>query len=71
MTNVCKASLDTVALYLQNYPNEGVTVRGSLNNAIGVRHYLTSGESKFGIAPARVSVDADDTFGTQVVIRQR
>jgi hypothetical protein len=71
VTNLCKASLDSVALFLQNYPNQSVVVRGSLNNVIGVRHYLTSGESKFGIAASRVTINADDTLGNQVSIREQ
>jgi hypothetical protein len=71
VTNLCKASLDSVALYLQTNPNSSIVVQGDLNNAISIRHYLTNGESKFGIAASRVSIDADYTFGDQVSIRER
>jgi hypothetical protein len=71
VTNLCKASLDTVALWLQSNPNKTVVVRGSVKNVQGVRRYLTSGESKFGIASSRISVTADATTGNTVTIREQ
>jgi hypothetical protein len=71
VTNLCKASLDTVALWLQSNPTKTVVVRGSAKNVQGVRRYLTSGESKFGIAPSRISVTADATTGNTVTIREQ
>jgi hypothetical protein len=71
VTNFCKASLDTVALWLQTNPTKSIVVRGSLKNVLGIRRYLTSGESKFGIASSRVSIVADDTTGNTVTLREQ
>jgi len=71
VTNLCKASLDTVALWLQSNPNKSVVVRGSRNNVLGVRRYLTNGESKFGIASSRINAVTDATTGNTVTIREQ
>ena len=65
--NVCKATLDQVALQLQRDPNgklvvvgyaEAVEVANSSDidgqRSVNIKHYLTGGEGQAGIDPARI-----------------
>jgi hypothetical protein len=67
--NVCKATLDQVALQLQRDPNgklvvvgyaEAAEVAGSSDidaqRSLNIKRYLTTGESQAGIDPARIEV---------------
>jgi hypothetical protein len=72
-TNLCKATLDSIALYLINNPNATADVTGSLNHVIAVRNYFVAGESKFDIDPRRVHGKLKDHSGIEddtVVVTQ-
>jgi hypothetical protein len=58
-TNLCKATLDSIATFLNNDTAATVKVTGSLNNVLAVRKYFTTGESKFGIAASRIRVNIE------------
>lgn len=70
-TNLCKGTLDNVALFLKSDKSGYVIVHGDINHILAVRKYFTAGESKFGIEPTRVHLDANDSVGfDKVVIEQ-
>src|SRR5271154_4576586 len=69
-TNLCKATLDSIALFLQNDTDATVKVSGSMNHVLAVRKYFTQGESKLGIASRRIEVDADGSDSDTVTIEQ-
>ena len=70
VTNVCKASLDDVALFLMNYPKSHVAVKGGLENSINVHRYFVDSESKLGIEPARVGINIVDNMGGIVEVTE-
>src|SRR5271170_8330706 len=67
-TNLCKATLDSIALFLQNDSDATVKVTGSMNHVLAVRKYFTQGESKLGIASARIELDVDGSESDIVTI---
>jgi len=69
-TNLCKATLDSVALFLQNDTEAKLKVSGSMNHVLAVRKYFVQGESKLGIASNRVEIDAESGDSSSVVIEQ-
>jgi len=69
-TNLCKATLDSLALFLQNDTDAKLKVSGSMNHVIAVRKYLVEGESKLGIVPGRIGIDVDDSNSDIVTIEQ-
>jgi len=69
-TNLCKATLDSIALFLQNDSDATVKVTGSMNHVLAVRKYFTQGESKLGIASARIELDVDGSESDIVTIEQ-
>src|SRR5277367_6052003 len=69
-TNLCKATLDSIALFLQNDTDATVKVSGSMNHVLAVRKYFTASESKLGIESRRVEIDADGGDSNIVSIEQ-
>jgi len=69
-TNLCKATLDSLALFLQNDTDATLKVTGSMNHVIAVRRYLVQGESKLGIPTGRIGIDAVDGDSDVVSIEQ-
>lgn len=69
-TNLCKATLDSVATFLNGNSAATITVSGSMNHVLAVRKYFTQSEAKFGIASSRISVHIDDSDGNVVTIQQ-
>jgi len=69
-TNLCKATLDSLALFLQNDTAATLKVSGSMNHVLAVRKYLVQGESKLGIPTGRIGIDAVDGDSDIVSIEQ-
>lgn len=69
-TNLCKATLDSVATFLNSDSAATINVSGSMNHVLAVRKYFTQSEAKFGIAANRISVHIDDSDSNVVTIEQ-
>jgi|SRR5208283_2824337 len=58
-TNLCKATLDSIALFLGNDTAATVKVSGSMNHVLAVRKYFMESEAKLGITSDRIGIDVD------------
>jgi len=68
-TNLCKATLDAVATFLNNDTAATVVVTGDMARISAVRKYFTQGESKFGIDAKRITL-VNEGDGNVVSIEQ-
>lgn len=69
-TNVCKATLDSIAEFLQNDTAATLVVTGDIKHVVAVRRYFVQGESKLGIDATRIKIDANSDGGNTVSIEQ-
>lgn len=69
-TNVCKATLDSIAEFLQNDTAATLVVTGDIKHVVAVRRYFVQGESKLGIEASRIKIAADNDGGDTVSIEQ-
>jgi hypothetical protein len=69
-TNLCKATLDSIALFLNNDDKATVELTGSMDHVLAVRKYFVEGESKFGIASGRIHLHIESDGDNTVAIEQ-
>ena len=66
-TNLCKATLDSMALFLQNDTEATVVVTGKMSHVLAVRRYFVQGEAKLGVDPRRVKIEAEGDSDTVTI----
>lgn len=69
-TNVCKATLDSIATFLQNDTAATLVVTGDIKHVVAVRRYFVQGESKLGIEASRIKIAAENDGSNVVTIEQ-
>jgi hypothetical protein len=69
-TNVCKATLDSIAEFLQNDSAATLVVTGDIKHVVAVRRYFVQGESKLGIEASRIKIAAENDGSNVVTIEQ-